>query len=104
MRKASTRRSQGNYNRGFVDNERVSKQSTLDSSVMSTFRCDYYYILQSEFYLLLFRPEALHCLNTSCGTVPVPNKQNPKLVFVDHEAQPSFVDVSTDDSFDKISL
>ena len=38
---ASVRRSQGNYNRGFVDNELLSKQSTLDSSVMSTFRCYY---------------------------------------------------------------
>ena len=43
-------------------------------------------------------------MDTSCGAAPVNNKQNPKLVFVDHEAQPSFVDVSTDDSFDKISL
>ena len=42
-------------------------------------------------------------MDTSCAAGSVPNKQNPKLVFVDHEA-PSFVDVSTDDSFDKISI
>ena len=35
---ASTRRAQGNYNRGFLDNEVFSKQSTHDSSLMSTFR------------------------------------------------------------------